>query len=218
MLFTAYDVLDGKILICNDNLPSQQRFLVQRFPDKSMSVLTMAASLKMLLLQPGKLRHSRCDKKGMAVSGRQFSEKNLSGEKSVERKTLLEQKSLWRRDEMMQSFRHSTSLQTADSPEYKNKTREHEGTNKCGVGLSWSEIQEEEKGKQSFPNRLDRKASSKWAHKPSRTGNWCPPFLSSHLMAGTAPTVTASLGQGTVANIAKRKQSEQEEKMDPAGS
>lgn len=33
---------------------------------------------------------------------------------------------------------HQLSLQTSTSPEYKNKTRVLEGTNKCGVGMSWS--------------------------------------------------------------------------------
>lgn len=45
---------------------------------------------------------------------------HLAGEKSTESKILMGQKSLWKREEVLQSFRHSSSAQATDSPEYKD--------------------------------------------------------------------------------------------------
>lgn len=48
---------------------------------------------------------------------------------------------------MMQHFRHFCSLskyQILDSTEYESEIIEHEGINKCGVGMSWLEVLEKE--------------------------------------------------------------------------
>lgn len=111
MLRTAY-VLHGKILICNNNLFSLYPFPTQQFP-----VLTEASSLITVFLQPGKLRDSR----GNGVIRKAMPRKiYLAGEKSTESKILMGQKSLWKREEVLQSFRHSSSAQATDSPEYKD--------------------------------------------------------------------------------------------------
>lgn len=62
-MFLTAKVLNRNILVCNDNLSSQQPFLVQQFPDKGLKILTMATSLKILFLQSG-----RYGKKGLADS------------------------------------------------------------------------------------------------------------------------------------------------------
>lgn len=93
-MFLAAKVLNGNILACNDNLPSQQLFLVQQFPDNSLSILTMTTSLKILFLQPGNTAYMA--KRDWQILGGNSQKRNLAGEKRMEKTTLLGQKSLRR--------------------------------------------------------------------------------------------------------------------------
>lgn len=198
-MFLTAKVLNGNILVYNDNLPSQQPFLAQRFPDKGLSILTVASSLKILFLQPGNTAD-------MAKRDWQIQEGNSQKKESgwweedgkencPETENPLEVR--WD-DAALQT--NQLSPQTSASPEYKNKTRVHKGINNCGVGMSWSGILEKEKLFFSKRVRWEKSIQQVDTQVQQDGGslnidhcfslNICCSSIPSHLVTGTTPTLT----------------------------